>query len=126
MSGERQSRPRRVFLPQPAPGGADWVINDIRIGNGNSDPPPSPGGVMPFTVGVGAVAAAAVDCPETATDDDGTVVACVFTSGHKQACCFIRLGGVANICGDCGQEFQISKDDPHWSTGRGPICPNPR
>lgn len=32
---------------------------------------------------------------------------------------------VANICGLCGQTFRITKDDPHWSTGRGPICPNP-
>jgi hypothetical protein len=32
---------------------------------------------------------------------------------------------VVNICGLCGQTFRITKDDPHWSTGRGPICPNP-
>ncbi len=30
---------------------------------------------------------------------------------------------VVNVCGDCGQEFRISGDDPHWSTGRGPTCP---
>jgi len=30
---------------------------------------------------------------------------------------------IVSVCGDCGQEFQISEDDPHWSTGRGPICP---
>jgi hypothetical protein len=28
-----------------------------------------------------------------------------------------------NVCGFCGQTFQIAPDDPHWSTGRGPICP---
>lgn len=33
---------------------------------------------------------------------------------------------VVHRCGLCGQTFQISKDDPHWSTGRGPICPAPR
>ena len=33
---------------------------------------------------------------------------------------------VVHRCGLCGRTFQISKDDPHWSTGRGPICPNPR
>ena len=26
-------------------------------------------------------------------------------------------------CGECGEEFEISEADPHWSTGRGPICP---
>ena len=31
---------------------------------------------------------------------------------------------VVHRCGLCGQTFQISKDDPHWSTGRGPICPD--
>jgi len=30
---------------------------------------------------------------------------------------------VTHRCGLCGKTFQISKDDPHWSTGRGPICP---
>lgn len=30
---------------------------------------------------------------------------------------------VENRCGFCGQTFQIAPDDPHWSTGRGPICP---
>ena len=33
---------------------------------------------------------------------------------------------LVNVCGDCGREFQISDDDPHWSTGRGPICPTGR
>jgi hypothetical protein len=33
---------------------------------------------------------------------------------------------VVNRCGICGQTFQISRDDPHWSTGRGPICPTER
>ena len=28
-----------------------------------------------------------------------------------------------NLCGICGKTFQITPDDPHWSTGRGPICP---
>ena len=28
-----------------------------------------------------------------------------------------------NYCMFCGQTFQIAPDDPHWSTGRGPICP---
>lgn len=29
-----------------------------------------------------------------------------------------------NVCGLCGKTFEISDDDPHWSTGRGPICPD--
>jgi hypothetical protein len=28
-----------------------------------------------------------------------------------------------NLCGLCGETFEISKTDPHWSSGRGPICP---
>ena len=31
---------------------------------------------------------------------------------------------VVNRCGICGKTFQITADDPHWSTGRGPICPD--
>lgn len=31
---------------------------------------------------------------------------------------------VVNRCGICGKTFQITPDDPHWSTGRGPICPD--
>lgn len=30
---------------------------------------------------------------------------------------------VVHRCGTCGETFQISKTDPHWCTGRGPICP---
>ena len=30
---------------------------------------------------------------------------------------------VIHVCGECGERFEISKTDPHWSTGRGPICP---
>lgn len=30
---------------------------------------------------------------------------------------------IVNVCGNCGQKFQISDADPHWSTGQGPICP---
>jgi hypothetical protein len=30
---------------------------------------------------------------------------------------------VADVCGICGESFRIAPDDPHWSTGRGPICP---
>jgi hypothetical protein len=33
------------------------------------------------------------------------------------------IDGVENRCGICGQTFQIAPNDPHWSTGRGPICP---
>lgn len=33
---------------------------------------------------------------------------------------------VVNVCGLCGKTFEITKDDPHWSTGRGPICPDDR
>lgn len=33
---------------------------------------------------------------------------------------------VVNWCGLCGQVFRIAPDDPHWSTGRGPICPKPK
>ena len=29
-----------------------------------------------------------------------------------------------NVCGLCGKTFEISDDDPHWTTGRGPICPD--
>ena len=35
----------------------------------------------------------------------------------------IVFGPVEHVCGLCGQTFQITKDDPHWATGRGPICP---
>jgi hypothetical protein len=31
-----------------------------------------------------------------------------------------------NRCGLCGQTFRIAADDPHWLTGRGPICPTRR
>lgn len=30
---------------------------------------------------------------------------------------------VVHHCGICGRPFQLAPDDPHWSTGRGPICP---
>lgn len=30
---------------------------------------------------------------------------------------------VVHRCGICGKTFEITSDDPHWSTGRGPICP---
>jgi hypothetical protein len=30
---------------------------------------------------------------------------------------------VVHLCGMCGKTFRIADDDPHWSTGRGPICP---
>ena len=32
---------------------------------------------------------------------------------------------VINVCGECGESFEISDVDPHWVTGRGPICPRP-
>jgi hypothetical protein len=32
---------------------------------------------------------------------------------------------VVHLCGLCGQTFEIKPDDPHWVTGRGPICPAP-
>jgi hypothetical protein len=32
---------------------------------------------------------------------------------------------VVHLCGLCGKTFRIAEDDPHWSTGRGPICPPP-
>lgn len=31
---------------------------------------------------------------------------------------------VVHVCGECGESFEISESDPHWATGRGPICPN--
>lgn len=33
---------------------------------------------------------------------------------------------VVHVCGMCGKTFEIRDDDPHWSTGRGPICPDDR
>lgn len=33
---------------------------------------------------------------------------------------------VEHVCGTCGESFVISDSDPHWSTGRGPICPMDR
>jgi hypothetical protein len=30
---------------------------------------------------------------------------------------------VVHVCGECGESFEISESDPHWATGRGPICP---
>lgn len=35
----------------------------------------------------------------------------------------IYLADPTHVCGLCGQIFQITKDDPHWVTGRGPLCP---
>ena len=35
----------------------------------------------------------------------------------------ITVGDPIHVCGECGEEFKIDKSDPHWSTGRGPICP---
>lgn len=35
----------------------------------------------------------------------------------------IYLAEPVNLCGLCGQTFRITADDPHWSTGKGPICP---
>jgi hypothetical protein len=37
-----------------------------------------------------------------------------------------RAVEVVHRCGICGEVFQICPDDPHWSTGRGPICPEGR
>ena len=31
---------------------------------------------------------------------------------------------VIHRCGFCGETFEIDDDDPHWVTGRGPLCPN--
>jgi hypothetical protein len=38
----------------------------------------------------------------------------------------IFIADPVNVCGECGEEFEISEADPHWSTGRGPICPKAR
>jgi hypothetical protein len=35
----------------------------------------------------------------------------------------VYLAEPVNHCGLCGQTFRIAADDPHWSTGKGPICP---
>ncbi len=35
----------------------------------------------------------------------------------------IPLAEPVNLCGFCGKMFRVADDDPHWSTGRGPICP---
>jgi hypothetical protein len=39
--------------------------------------------------------------------------------GNHEICC----GEPVHLCGICGRTFQITRDDPHWSTGRGPSCP---
>ena len=31
---------------------------------------------------------------------------------------------VVHRCGFCGETFEISDNDPHWQTGREPLCPN--
>lgn len=36
----------------------------------------------------------------------------------------VWIGAPVNRCGICGKTFEIRSDDPHWSTGRGPICPD--
>lgn len=36
----------------------------------------------------------------------------------------IYVGDPTNVCGLCGETFEIRDDDPHWSTGRGPSCPS--
>lgn len=35
----------------------------------------------------------------------------------------IMIEGADNRCGICGELFEISPSDPHWSTGHGPLCP---
>ena len=35
----------------------------------------------------------------------------------------IYVAEPVHVCGLCGETFEIKPDDPHWSTGRGPICP---
>ena len=62
-------------------------------------------------------------CPESATDTDGTVVPCLFKSGHQGPHRFIR-------CVFCGETFEISETDPHWSRGSwccpsAPLLPRP-
>lgn len=37
----------------------------------------------------------------------------------------IFLGEPVHVCGECGEDFEISETDPHWTSGRGPICPRP-
>ena len=38
----------------------------------------------------------------------------------------IFIGEPVNVCGFCGEEFELSNTDPHFASGRGPTCPNPR
>ena len=38
----------------------------------------------------------------------------------------IYLDEPVHRCGFCGKTFEIKPDDPHWSTGRGPLCPTER
>jgi len=61
-----------------------------------------------------------VDCPETATDTDGTVIPCCRAAGHDADHQFIRFGDVENRCGLCGEAFEISETDPHRASGEGP------
>ena len=77
----------------------------------------------PERVNIAWTGKARVDCPETATDDDGTIVPCAFDKDHDGRHRFIVFGGVEHRCGLCGETFEIKPTDPHWVTGRGPICP---
>lgn len=38
----------------------------------------------------------------------------------------IFIGEPVNVCGFCGEEFELSDTDPHFASGRGPTCPKPK
>lgn len=39
----------------------------------------------------------------------------------------IDIGEPVNVCGECGEIMTRPLGaDPHWATGRGPICPKPK
>jgi hypothetical protein len=62
-------------------------------------------------------------CPRQIMDTDGTWIGCMWERGHPGNCEFMRFGEPEHLCGMCGELFQIDDDDPHFATGRGPICP---
>lgn len=35
----------------------------------------------------------------------------------------LALGPVQHVCAACKEPMEIAVTDPHWSTGRGPVCP---
>jgi len=84
--------------------------------------PPSQGGAPSIQLKMAGRPERIVITPPAFTLDPGEACWCNLgkdcTGNHE-----IYLAEPVHRCGLCGQTFEIKSDDPHWSTGRGPICP---